>query len=49
MPSPKNKESENDFVNRCVPIVMKEGTAKDSSQAVAICHSMYQQWKKKRK
>jgi len=46
MPKPKSGESEKDFVSRCIPIVMKEGTAKDNKQAVAICYSMYKQGKK---
>lgn len=41
MPTPKEGESEKDFVSRCIPIVMNEGTADDNSQAAAICHSMY--------
>jgi hypothetical protein len=41
MPSVKPNESEKDYIGRCIPYVMKEGTAKDSSQAAAICHSLY--------
>lgn len=47
MPTPRNKESEENFVDRCIPIVITEGTAKDGAQASAICHSMYRQHKKK--
>ncbi len=47
MPTPKKKESENDFVDRCIPIVLAEGTAEDGAQAAAICHSMFKAWKKK--
>lgn len=46
MPSPSQGESEQDFVGRCIPIVIEEGTAKDNEQAAAICHSMYGQNKK---
>lgn len=42
MPMPHAGESEKDFVTRCVPIVIAEGTARDGAQAAAICHSMYQ-------
>ena len=42
MPTPRSGESESDFVSRCIPIVIEEGTAADGSQANAICHSMYQ-------
>lgn len=47
MPEPNPNESEKDFVDRCIPVVLKEGTAKDGSQANAICHSMYEQHQKK--
>jgi hypothetical protein len=47
MPKPRNGESEKDFVARCIPIVMREGTAKDNKQASAICFSMYQNKDKK--
>lgn len=41
MPVPRKGESRQDFVSRCVPIVMDEGTAKDNKQAVAVCYSLY--------
>ena len=41
MPKPKDGESEDDFVSRCIPMVMNEGSAEDNSQAAAMCHSMY--------
>ncbi len=47
MPTVKEGESEKDFVSRCIPVVLKEGTAKDQSQAAAICHSMYRNKDKK--
>src|SRR3990167_9563955 len=46
MPNPNEGESESDFVSRCVPIIMKEGTAKDNEQAAVICHSKFKQSKK---
>ena len=46
MPKPRPKETEEKFVERCIPVVITEGTAKDGSQAAAICHSIYQQHKK---
>ena len=46
MPTPAKNEREDKFVERCIPIVMTEGTAKDGAQGAAICHSMYQQHKK---
>ena len=44
MPTPKKNESEEDFVARCIPILIREG--KTQEQAVAQCHSMYRQAKK---
>ena len=41
MPDVKPNESREDFVKRCIPIVLDEGTAKNPSQATAICNSMY--------
>lgn len=43
MPKPKPNETKKEFISRCVPYVLKEGTAKDNKQAVAICNSI---WKK---
>lgn len=44
MPNPKDYNNKDDFIKACIPIVLKEGTAKDNDQAVAICNSM---WDKK--
>jgi HK97 family phage prohead protease len=41
MPNPKNFNTRDDFMKACVPVVIKEGTAKDGDQAVAICSSMW--------
>ena len=46
VPSVRPNESENDYVSRCITVVMGEGTAQDSAQAAAICHSMYRDHKK---
>ena len=43
MPKPRTGESRSDFVSRCIPIVMDEGTAEDSDQAVAVCNSLWKQ------
>ena len=45
MPKPKAKESQNDFLKRCIPQVIKEG--KRGKQAIAICASLWTQGKKK--
>lgn len=43
MPTPNPGESRDDFVSRCIPIVIEEGTPED--QAQAICFSMYEDGK----
>lgn len=46
MPDVKPGETRDDFLERCVPMVIDEGTAKDPKQAVAICSSMYEKRRK---
>lgn len=41
MPKPQPGESKGDFVRRCIPIVIKDGTAKDGKQAFAVCNSLF--------
>lgn len=48
MPSVKDGESQKSFVSRCIPTVLKEGTAKNQKQAAAICFSMFKEHKKKK-
>lgn len=45
MPTIKPNEERNEWLDRCIPILIKEG--KDSEQATAICHSMYREGQKK--
>lgn len=40
MPTVKAGESKQEFVSRCIPILMDEG--KEQKQAIAICYSMYE-------
>jgi len=47
MPSPLPNESKKDYLSRCIPYVMKEGTASSTSQAAAICHSLWKKYKNK--
>lgn len=47
MPKPNPKESRNEFVKRCIPIVMEEGS--DQKAAVGKCEGMYTQHQKKSK
>jgi len=42
MPNVKQGESKDDFLKRCIPIVLAEGTAESNDQAAAICNSMYE-------
>ena len=46
MPRPGKNEKRKDFIKRCIPIVLEDGTAKDSDQAVAICNSIWRERKK---
>ncbi len=48
MPTVKDGESEKDFVERCIPMVISEGTAKDGEQGAAICHSMFKKHMEKK-
>jgi len=41
MPVPKLNETQDDFLNRCIPVVMDEGNAQDTDQAVAICINIF--------
>ena len=49
VPTPRPGENRKAFVARCIPIVMREGTAKDNKQAVALCYSMYRESKRGKK
>jgi len=44
MPNPKKGESEQDFVSRCIPIVLAEGATQE--QAAGKCYGMYRSAKK---
>ena len=49
MPTPREGESEKDYVSRCIPVVLnEEGKEYGVDHAAAKCHGMYRQWKKKR-
>jgi hypothetical protein len=41
MPNPNNYKDKSSFMKVCVPMVIKEGTAKDGSQGYAICQDMW--------
>ncbi len=48
MPNPRKGETREKFVSRCVPVVIREGTAKDGKQGAAICNSMWRRRNKKK-
>lgn len=39
MPAPRSGENQDEFIRRCIPMMINEG--KESDQAVAICHSLW--------
>lgn len=41
MPNPKKGEKLADFLNRCIPEVIRDGTTDNPTQAAAICRSIY--------
>lgn len=45
MPNPKPSEDKSDFIDRCIPVVIEDGTAEIPEQAVAICNSI-RRWQK---
>lgn len=49
MPTPKKGENRKDYIKRCIPAVINEGTTKDNKQAAAICFSMWKDHHKKSK
>jgi hypothetical protein len=49
MPTPNPNESREDFVSRCIPVVINEGTARNVGQAYAICISFYERENKELK
>ena len=42
MPTPNDGETQSDFISRCIPIVIDDGTAETQEQAVAICNSLFE-------
>lgn len=45
MPTPRGNEERSDFISRCIPIVIEDGTAEDQEQATAVCNSMWEEAK----
>ncbi len=42
MPEPQSDETRDDFIKRCIPIVIEDGTADDGDQAFAICTNLWE-------
>lgn len=40
MPTPNKKENKEEFISRCIRMLIREG--KDSDQATAICYSLWE-------
>jgi len=43
MPTPEPNETQDDFMKRCIPMVVDDGSAGDNEQAVAMCMTMFKQ------
>jgi len=43
MPEPTEGETREHWMERCVPMVLEDGSAKDNDQAVAMCSGMFEQ------
>lgn len=49
MPTPNlDEETRREWIDRCIPVVIKDGTTDRQDQAVAICINMWNEAKKKR-
>lgn len=42
MPKPQQGESRDDFIERCIPIVIDDGSAENPDQAFAVCNSLWE-------
>ena len=47
MPVPRKDEKKNDFIKRCIIITRKDGAAKNTKQAIAICNDIWDREKYK--
>src|SRR4030042_788607 len=41
MPEPNKDETHNDFISRCIPVVIEDGAAESPEQAVAVCNGIW--------
>lgn len=42
MPVPTQNETAEQFINRCIPVVINDGSARNVAQAYAMCEYIYQ-------
>lgn len=47
MPTPQVNETEQQFISRCIPQVLNEGTASTPEQAFAVCRTFFSRSKSK--
>ena len=45
MPTPEKDETQKEFIERCIPVVLDDGTADNQAQAIAICYRYWQRAK----
>lgn len=48
MPEPTPGEPRKQFVDRCISVVIRDGTTDNPTQAVAICNSIWERAQKRR-
>jgi hypothetical protein len=46
MPTPREGETRQKFIQRCIPQVIRDGTAEDGTQGAAVCQSIWRQNKR---
>jgi hypothetical protein len=43
MPIPNENESQTEFISRCIPVVLEEGTVSSTEQATAVCYNLWRE------
>jgi hypothetical protein len=43
MPKPRKDESKEDFISRCIPVLIDEG--REQEQATAMCYAIWEEHK----
>ena len=49
MPQPREGETEQAFVSRCISYLFNREGERDKQHAAAKCYGIYRQWKKEKK